>query len=85
MGESDGWLLGRSALFLFSLVDPYLWIFSSRLRHLIENSNFDMNFESWGFLHTPTPSRVFLLQLVAIAMLVVAAGHAAVPRTLAST
>ena len=52
---------GRSALFLFSLVDPYLLIFSSRLRHLIENSNFDMDFESWGFLHTPTPSRVFLL------------------------
>ena len=24
---------GRSALFLFSLVDPYLWIFSSRHRH----------------------------------------------------
>ena len=33
----------ESALFLFSLVDPYLLIFSSRLRHLIENSNFDMD------------------------------------------
>ena len=28
---------GRSALFLFSLVDPYLWIFSSRHRHNTES------------------------------------------------
>ena len=27
---------GRSALFLFSLVDPYLWIFSSRHRQKTE-------------------------------------------------
>ena len=26
---------GRSALFLFSLVDPYLWIFSSRHRQAL--------------------------------------------------